>query len=216
MSLICFSSSISKAFREKFFLSLQLIVFLHVSFLLSIIAFQSFKRGTCSLLVGSGFWFVFFDNDRSVDFFNFVYITPLLLFQGSCYSFLTFHLFASFISTIAFCLSFFIIFSLFWIIFCFYDFFAMVSKLFAFFVFCSLFCAIVGASPNIVALSIMFSHWNFLIFSSPIYSISISCFTMYYVDEPALKNHCVNIPKYSIDVSMDFLLRLSNLAVTNN
>jgi len=39
---------------------------------------------------------------------------------------------------------------------------------------------------------------------------------MFLVHEPALKKHCVDVPKYSIDVFMDSLPRLSNLVVISN
>jgi hypothetical protein len=39
---------------------------------------------------------------------------------------------------------------------------------------------------------------------------------MFLANELALKKHCVHVPKYSIDASMDFLPTLSNLVVTNS
>jgi hypothetical protein len=36
------------------------------------------------------------------------------------------------------------------------------------------------------------------------------------IDELALKKHCVDVPKYSIDVSMDFFPRLFNFVVISN
>ncbi len=49
-----------------------------------------------------------------------------------------------------------------------------------------------------------------------IHFVSISCFTMSSIDELALKKHCVDVPKYSIDVSMDFFPRLFNFVVISN
>lgn len=102
--LLAFHHHFFKLLNKSFFFPCGFNVFLHVSFLLSIIAFQSFERGARSLLASSSFWFVFFVDNISVDFFNLVYIIMLLLFQGSCSWFFTLHLssFLCFYSSILF------------------------------------------------------------------------------------------------------------------
>jgi len=84
----CFISSLSRVFRNEVFVSLWLLWFLArfllalhqcslklllksfftcdliVSFFISIIALQSFKRGAHSLLASSSFWILFFVDDK--------------------------------------------------------------------------------------------------------------------------------------------------------